>query len=458
MVLWDTLFAVDPTFDLIDLMCVAMLIRIRWTCKWWDISLHYQPTTQLTQHNLVLEADYSVCLQLLLKYPIPEAPHSPHTFVDDALYLKTHLNSSGGSSLVLKYTGKMPAGISSNASASAPTSRPVTPAMQGVASRQRNYRPRSPLPSPARFIQQQGGMEAIFQGAAKGVLERGEKLGINQAVRDAMGEFRRNVQGFQEGRYSPRTARSLLVGDTPQRNAAILEKRNKMLAGMLDETISNLKALTTSSLDDKVKSLEMLEIATAKIQFVKVYLEDSTIEVPELDSLVKGDSRDEHQDVVMGTTVEAPSPTIQQPPEDIATDAVEKLAISEDHDMETQKVEDISQQPASDPIVVLAGDGSTESPKPNPSLKERPSAPMPTRSSIAQSSFSWMLEPDSSVAHPSPSASSKSSSHRKRPSGNLSRERNAFLFGEITADSDPEHKVTADEIFGLEPIRKSKGV
>lgn len=33
LVLWDTIFAVDPSLDLIDLICVAMLVRIRWQCK-----------------------------------------------------------------------------------------------------------------------------------------------------------------------------------------------------------------------------------------------------------------------------------------------------------------------------------------------------------------------------------------------------------------------------------------
>ncbi|KAJ0372012.1 hypothetical protein COL26b_009388 [Colletotrichum chrysophilum] len=31
LVLWDTMFAVDPSLNLIDLICVAMLIRIRWS-------------------------------------------------------------------------------------------------------------------------------------------------------------------------------------------------------------------------------------------------------------------------------------------------------------------------------------------------------------------------------------------------------------------------------------------
>jgi hypothetical protein len=40
LVLWDTIFAFDPTLELIDLVCAAMLLRIRWTCKsslWHDI-------------------------------------------------------------------------------------------------------------------------------------------------------------------------------------------------------------------------------------------------------------------------------------------------------------------------------------------------------------------------------------------------------------------------------------
>lgn len=31
--LWDVLFAEDPTLELVDLICVSMLLRIRWQCK-----------------------------------------------------------------------------------------------------------------------------------------------------------------------------------------------------------------------------------------------------------------------------------------------------------------------------------------------------------------------------------------------------------------------------------------
>lgn len=37
--LWDVIFAEDPALDLVDLVCVAMLLRIRWQCK---ICLIYQ--------------------------------------------------------------------------------------------------------------------------------------------------------------------------------------------------------------------------------------------------------------------------------------------------------------------------------------------------------------------------------------------------------------------------------
>ena len=30
--LWDTLFAVDPAIGLVDFICVAMLLRVRWQC------------------------------------------------------------------------------------------------------------------------------------------------------------------------------------------------------------------------------------------------------------------------------------------------------------------------------------------------------------------------------------------------------------------------------------------
>ena len=92
---------------------------------------------------------------------------------------------------------------------------------------------------------------------------------------------------------------------------------------------------------------------------------------------------------------------------------------------------------------------------------------------MAQSSFTWMLEPDQSPSTSSPpssatptTATTVSSSSRRSPRDSASRERNAFLFGEVTASGAADlakgggagaggrPAFTPDDIFGLEPLRK----
>lgn len=104
------------------------------------------------------------------------------------MYLKNNLTPSGGASLIKKYSNRSPDVQSS--------SRPSTPSDLTLSPRQKLMRTRSPLPSAASFLQQQGGVGELFQGAARGLLDRGERLGINQAVRDAVGEAKKNVSGL----------------------------------------------------------------------------------------------------------------------------------------------------------------------------------------------------------------------------------------------------------------------
>ncbi|RDA92803.1 hypothetical protein CP533_0800 [Ophiocordyceps camponoti-saundersi (nom. inval.)] len=393
--LWDTIFAVDPTLQLIDFICCAMLLRIRWQ---------------------LLEADYAVCLQLVLKYPQPAAPHGPHTFVDDAIYLEAHTDASGGSALIKKYSGREPDALSPSQRAS----RARTPSRQTSGSpRRRTYGGRSPLTSPPRFLQHPGGVESLFQGAAKsakGVLERGEKLGLNSAVRDAVGEIRRNVQMFNESRQTSKSPRSAHEDEAAAGALAAMERRNKQLAALLEETVASLKGISMSTLEDKSKSLDAIELAAAKVQFVQLYLSDPSME------MAPAEVADEPEEVE-----EAKSKAT-------AIDTTKQAADSDgDDDDDTGKAETTqseSQDSRSEP--------------------SRPAAPMPTRSTLAQSSFSWMLEPDLPSRRPQAAPGSKhgTAQHRKRPSSNASRDRNAFLFGEGTM----EKQSTEDEIFGLEPI------
>lgn len=401
----------------------------------------------------MLEADYSVCLQLLLKYPPPSEAHGPHTFVDDALHLRDHLTASGGASLIMKYTGKMP-----TTSTPSDGSRPETPNFRGFnAFRQRGSATRSPLPSPSKFIQQQGGVEALLQGAAKGakgVLERGEKLGINQAVRDAVGEIRRNIS---EARYPSKSPRQVLSEEGPASGLAALERRNQQLAAMLEETVASLKEISAMNLD-KDKTSELIEVAAAKIQFVKIYLEDPSMEVPVLDSPV---SEAQQQNSVLSDAAEI-SHTEPKSPRD------EPLVNNQKVDVETLKAAKEDATPEKAAIPLSSDLGTVDSgrdkaaPKPIAALSVpavRPAAPMPTRSSLAQSSFSWMLEPDeSSSSSQAPTATKKPATpqHQKKTSHSASREKNAFLFGEVTSEVEGRNPLGTDEIFGLEPLRKTK--
>ncbi|KAJ0317253.1 hypothetical protein COL5a_011230 [Colletotrichum fioriniae] len=363
------------------------------------------------------------------------------------------------------YTGKMP-----STTQSASSSRPTTPMGQAFSSfRNRTKGGQSPIPSASRFIQQQGGVEALFQGAAKSVLERGEKLGINQAVRDAMGDIKRNMQGLNEVRYPPRMARHLLGDDSAAQAIAAIEQRNKLLANMLDETVTSLRSLATTNLEDKVKTLELVEVAAAKVQFVKVYLEDPTIEVPNLEgftspppeeanteALMEIDAKDS---AVLGAAVAAESvagviSTLSLDEHEKTKSPTSKTAIPDVMDI-TQEAP--ANKPAEHPSALVS---SPKADAPRVKPLERPQPPIPTRSTLAQSSFSWMLEPDQSAQSASPPKLPKSSSggaHRKKPSGNISRERNAFLFGEIVADSeDQTMPIKSDDIFGLQPMDKPK--
>lgn len=433
----------------------------------------------------MLEADYSNALQLLLKYPAPEPPHGPQTFVDDALYLKDHYNTPGGSSIIMKYTGRMPAPNSDE--------RPTTPEskFQGLSIRSRSG-VKSPLRSPARFIQQRGGVEALFQGAAKGVFERGEKLGINQAVRDAMSEIRRNMKDLSDARITvmssnnnsrsttPTTARHNIFANghlssplaEDRRAVLALEHRNKQLSLLLEEAITGLQQLAASNLEgDKEKNLEAVEMAAAKAQFVKIHLEDSSLDLS-LDTPAT-QSHDVSPQVVIDDALPTviASPGGPPVPVVINDESSSSLMIAEDDEIMTDSEAAEATTPKLSPSTanlsgVEASPLSPTSQLPGPAATPSPlrPAPIPTRSTLARSSFSLMLEPDQTLANASAPASvhSSGSSTHNQPIMSAKRPSNAFLFGEVVTDDAGSiasgkggiKGFTSDDIFGLEPLRR----
>ncbi|RDL40603.1 Ypt of gyp1p [Venustampulla echinocandica] len=398
LTMWDTLFAEDPALDLVDMVCVAMLLRIRWQ---------------------LIEANYSIALMLLLKYPSPISPHGPRTFVDDAIYLRDNLNVAGGAQIISKY-GAKPVQLQS------PASQPSTPSGR-LSPRQRLPRQ---IASPARFLQQQGGVEALFQEAAKGVLERGERLGINQAVRDAVGEVRKNMQGLQTSRSNSTRSRtsegarwSLDEGRTihpSKANVSAMNARNQQLALMLDAAMADLRAVSVSKDSDKEACVKAMDLAIAKVDFVKIYLEDSTMPLlPDSPQL----------------SATSPPPASPQPILHGAVPvAAPKLADVSTAGARTQKAsaDDLLVSPALTPDPLSSVENQTIQ-KSQQELPARPKEPVPTRSSIAQSSFSWMLEPERpSSLHKSspPQPPSPFQKSGRRPTSGPGREKAAFLFGE----------------------------
>ncbi|KAH7360784.1 rab-GTPase-TBC domain-containing protein [Rhexocercosporidium sp. MPI-PUGE-AT-0058] len=448
LALWDTLLAEDPGLDLVDMVCVAMLLRIRWQ---------------------LLEANYSFALMLLLKYPSPVTPNGPQTFVDDAIFLRDNFSAAGGAHIISKYSGRTPALRSSD-------SRPSTPLGESLSPRRALSRTKSPLPSPARFLQQQGGVEAIFQGAAKGVFERGERLGINQAVRDAVGEVKKNMQGLQVSRNNPRRTSDVMRWSldegrsipNPRASVTAILARNRQLARMLEEAMNDLRIVSMSPDGDKDKYVQAMDLAIAKVEFVKVYLEDSTMPLPEL------------HPTPPNSESPIPASTPQPPPETSLKKATpEPPALTTPKPEAQIPIENAasgSLKSAPMPVVAASADTLPERAPPTPTinvpvtttekadlpLSSRPKAPVPTRSSIAQSSFSWMLEPDmpssSSAKSSPPNSVSPFLKSGRRPTSGPNREKAAFLFGDDGGESSsgPLLLEDSEDVFNLGSMKGSK--
>lgn len=353
----------------------------------------------------------------------------------------------------MKYSGKMP-----TVSQLSDGARPATPNFRGFSSlRQKGLGVGSRLGSPPGF--NQVGVEALFQGAAKGakgVLERGEKLGINQAVRDAMGEIRRNMQGLNESKLS-RSPMDVLTDEGAVKALAAMERRNRQLANMLDETVANLKAISASSMEDQAKSLELIEIAAAKVQFVQIYLEDSTMEVPMIEPVAESPQVATSEKDFNGQLDEKLHVESNSSPPEAQVDALADVHVSALSLDENPGVVESEPGPPPQPGAMDTKDeGALSAPLATTARIQRPAA-IPTRSTLAQSSFSWMLEPEHSKSSPSLQTASKAppGQHKKRSSNNISRERNAFLFGEVTAETEGPEPPNSDEIFGMETIHKA---
>jgi len=421
--MWDALFAIDPTLEIVDMISVAMLLRIRWD---------------------LVAADTNEAFTLLLRYPEPAVP--AYTFIKDALYLRDHLTPQGGAEIISRY-GKQAPTIELEASS---IIREPSPSPSFTSSRTRRS-----LGSPRSFVGQQGaGIEALLQGAAKNVFERGSQWGVGKAIREAVGEVKKNVEAYQSaassGQTTPRAggrefrkpAQLVTAAGTARPDLArtqsgnvikkidSLERRNRNLAKMLESAVGELwehhrernDEQSTKEGDTKGKAaLEALSLAIAKVQFVQVYLEDSSIPLP------VEEATDQAASAKVVETLALPEAQSPIPPE------------------RTASAPPISIDPPSESVPTATA-SPTKSPAPSPHPASPPTRSQPpkvqpsstlsprSRPHLTSSNFSWMLGEDSASSNfaSGTAHSTFSSDEKRRMKGK------GFLFGD---DDDDEGSI-----------------
>lgn len=434
--MWDALFAIDSTLELVDMISIAMLLRIRWE---------------------LIAAETNEAFALLLRYPEPVSP--AYTFIKDALYLRDHLTPQGGSEIITRHGKRAPL-LGAESVASIRASSPAA-SFNSSRTRQRTSSPKSLLGP------QGAGLEAVLQGAAKNVFERGSQWGVGRALRDAVGEVRKNVEAYQTGVISGQTTprsggrefrppgmlSSAATGQrtgldrTLSKNASDkierLEKRNKDLGKMLESAVAELwehhreQTESQKSKDEEASNkaaMETLSLAIAKVQFVQVYLEDSSIPLP-ID-----ESTDQAATANAAASLAPPTP---EPTVDLPLTTIPAALGAASTDIETPQI-----PPTHSSEVPPA----LKSPAPQPRAASR-LAPR-SRPQLTSSNFSWMLGEESASSNFASGAahSTFASDEKRRMKGK------GFLFGDDEEDdsSAKESKSKRGSVSGKNTAKGAK--
>ena len=340
----------------------------------------------------------------------------------DAVYLQRHLSVEGGRSIIDRYTGDFTSGSRSSTG----SKRGKRVHQQG---RDRARGSLSPGISPSKFLQDQGGIEGIIQEAARGVYNRSEKWGVAKALRGA-------YQGLQSASSTPTKLTSAprwsldtggFVTDNPANLTTrihALEQRNKALAKLLEKSMEDLWVQQREFTKEKADvAADALSLAIAKVQFVQVYLENSTMPLPAED-----EARDTEdgvkalESVDSGTPIQAPTGQSSPTPKPVAQDIRKKnikaarSSISQNSDSSpSKKAESLATPTDNIPQINISSGGKASEEVPQ------------TRPILAQSSFSWILGEDQRKSDFV--AASPFSTERERARGKA-----GFLFGDDRAE------------------------
>lgn len=393
---------------------------------------------------------------LLMRYPSPPQPQGPRTLLLDAIYLKLHCNEEGGTEIIVKYSNRAPPPFKRIAP------RPDTP--DSNIGTPNSTRARSPFGSPAPRA-----IDALLGDTARGVLSRGEKWGFNM-VRDAVGEVRKNVQNLQSGQPSPRLGPSHRatksevsnnIAASVLRKMTALEDRNRRLATMLETAVADLWKIEKQVAEKKEVEgqSDALSIAVAKVQFVQVFLQDSTLPLPPEDPVLESDvskveePKKEESGLIMTADVTESVPALDPAREDAPEISVSPprqpaIPMASSPPMSIT-IPPTNTPPASLPTTSLTAEHAHASGTPISSNL----TPKQSRPKIEQSSFSWMLgqahEHRKSFIDPQPLSPAEKRFHAAHGG-----EDKGFLFGEENdVVGDPPKK--PDKAKGKEKRRSS---
>ncbi|KAL2868679.1 GTPase-activating protein GYP6 [Aspergillus lucknowensis] len=262
LMIWDFLFAEGLRLELVDFVCVAMLLRVRWQ---------------------LLSSDSSAALTILLRYPSPH-PYDPLSFIHDGLYLEQNPTPERGAFVISKYSGKPPGLLRM----SDPTGRKIQPGrrFQFRGDFSDGNETSSPSRSPARNSPLS--IEALLQDVSQGIQRRTETWGVAKAVRGAVNEAKKNMQAIQ----SEHTSRTMKYGDAAltrgpyqsfhqdmetiaqlRGKVESLEERNRQLARTLGQALNDIRSQMTKSKALDADPTDAVEKALGKVELVKTSLE-----------------------------------------------------------------------------------------------------------------------------------------------------------------------------------------
>ncbi|KAK8845414.1 hypothetical protein IAR55_006127 [Kwoniella newhampshirensis] len=161
--IWDGVFAEDPGLQILDFICVAMLLLIR---------------------NELIEADYPTLLTNLLHYPAPSTtyPFEPFLILSQALFLRNNISPAAGVEVVLQNQDLL--GVRAS-----PPEREKDEIHQLRGSARRRGMNRGSMGARGG---PRGGKPGVG-GLAQGLFERAQAAGLDKAFMSTVADLRKNL-------------------------------------------------------------------------------------------------------------------------------------------------------------------------------------------------------------------------------------------------------------------------